>query len=87
MDPKAFERQRVLNPQKALFEMEKHNQGKKITTVDLGKGSLGRNKNGSISENIDQSDESWDPEDYVHYVVKWKDMKESDVIWEYWKEI
>ena len=74
MYPKVFARKRALNLQNALFEMEEHNKGKKITTVDLGKVSLGSNKSGSISKNIDQSDESWDPEDYVHYVVKWKGM-------------
>ena len=46
MDPKVFMRQRALNLQKALFEMEEHNKGKKMITVALGKGSLGRNKSG-----------------------------------------
>ena len=46
-----------------------------MTTVALGKGSLGRNKSGSISENMYQSDETWDPEDYLCYVVKWKGMQ------------
>ena len=77
MDPKVFMRQRVFNLQNTLFEMEEHNQKKKITTVALGKGSFGRNKSGSISENIDQSDESWYPEDYLCYVVKWTDMQSS----------
>ena len=67
--------------------MEEHNYGKKMTTVALGKGLLGRNKSGSISDNIDQSDESWYPEDYVQCVVKWKGMQAPEVIWEYWKEI
>ena len=67
--------------------MEEHNQGKKMTSFALGKGSLGRNKSGSISKNIDQSDESWYPKDYVRYVVKWKGMQASEVKWEYWKDI
>ena len=46
-----------------------------MTTVALGKCSLGRNKSGSISKNIDQSDESWDSEDDVNCVVKWKIMQ------------
>ena len=50
-----------------------------MTNVALGKGSLGRNKILSISNNIDQSDEYWDPEDYVRYVVKLKDMQVSEV--------
>ena len=87
MDPKVFARQRALNLRKALFEMKEQNQGKKITIVALGKCSLGRNKSGSIRENIDQSDESWDPGDYVCYVVKWKGMQASEVTWEYWKDI
>ena len=60
MDPKVFAWQRALNLQKAIFEMEEHNQGKKMTTFALGEGSLGRNKSESISDNIDHSDESWD---------------------------
>ena len=67
--------------------MEEHNHGKKITTVALGKGSLGRNKSGLISNNIDQSDEYWDPEDCVRYVVKWKGMQAPEVTWDYWKDI
>ena len=46
MEPKVFALQRALNLQKALFKMKDINQGKKIRTVDLGKGSLGRNKSG-----------------------------------------
>ena len=42
MDPKVFAQKISLNLQKALFEMEEHNQGKKITTVALRKVSLGR---------------------------------------------
>ena len=87
MDPKVFSRQRAFNLQRALFEVEEHNQEKKMTTVDLGKGSLGRNKCGSISENIYQSDESWGPEDYVCHVVKWKGMQSSEVTWNYCKDI
>ena len=82
MDPKTFARKMALNLQKALFDMEEHNKGKKITTVALEKGSLGRNKSGSISKNIDQSDESWYPKDYVRYVVKWNGMQASEVTWE-----
>ena len=58
-----------------------------MTTVALGKGSLGRNKSVSICKNIDQSDEYWDPGDYVHYVVKCKGMHVSEVTWKYWKDI
>ena len=58
-----------------------------MRTVALGKGSLGRNKSGSISKNIDKRGESQDPEDYVHYVVKWKGMQASEVTWQYWKYI
>ena len=53
-----------------------------MTSFALGKGSLGRNKSGSISKNIDQSDESWYPKDYVRYVVKWNGMQASEVTWE-----
>ena len=77
MDPKKFARKIALNLQKALFDMEEHNKGKKITTVALEKGSLGRNTSGSISKNIDHSDESCDLEDYVCCVVKWKGMQTS----------
>ena len=49
MDLKVFGWQMVLNLQKSLFEMEGHNQGRKMTNVALGKGSLGRNKTLSIS--------------------------------------
>ena len=87
MDPKVFMRKRALNLQTDIFEMEEHNYGKKMTTVSLGKGLLGRKKSGSTSENIYQSNESWDPEDYVRYVVKWKGIEESEVIWDYWKDI
>ena len=52
-DLKVFAEKRALNLKKALFEMEEHNQRKKITTVFLGKVSLGRKKSGSISDNID----------------------------------
>ena len=57
-----------------------------MRTVALGKGSLGRNTSGSISENIDQSDESQDSEDYVRYVVNWKGMQASEVTWQYCKD-
>ena len=67
--------------------MEEDNQGQKMATVALGKGSPGRNNSGSISENIDQSDESWYPEDYLHYVVKRNRMQESEVTCQYWKDI
>ena len=67
--------------------MEEDNQWKKITTVALGKCSLGKNKSGLIRKNIYQSDESWDPEDYVRYLVKWKGMQASKVTWAYWKDI
>ena len=87
MDLKVFAWQRALNLQHALFGIDDHNQGKKITTVDLGKGSIGRNKSVSISENIDHSDESSDPEDYVRYVFKWKGMKASEVTLGYCKDI
>ena len=70
MDPKVFAWQRALNLQHALFGIDDHNQGKKITTVDLGKGSIGRNKSVSISEIIDHSDVSLDSEDYINYVFK-----------------
>ena len=36
-------------------------------------------------ENI--MDESWDPEDYVRYVVKWKSLQVSEITWEYWLHI
>ena len=85
--PEVIRLAKGVEPTKGAFEMEEHNQGKKMATIDLGKGSLGRNKSGSISDNIDQSDESWDHEDYVRYVVKWKGIQESEVIWEYWKDI
>ena len=42
---------------------------------------------GSIRENIYKSDESWYPEDYVHYVDNWKIIQASEVTWEYWKYI
>ena len=87
MDMKVFTRQRVLNRQEAHFEMKEHNQGKKIIIVALGKVLLGRKNSGSISKNIYQSDESWDPEYYVRYVVKWKGMQASEVTWVYWKDI
>ena len=74
-------------PLKGAFETEEHNQSNKMTTVALWKGSLVRNKSASISENIDQSDEYWDPEYYVHYVVKWKEIQASEVTWEYWEDI
>ena len=50
-----------------------------MTTIALGKGSLGKDKSGLISENIDQNYESWDPEDDVRYVVKWKGMQAPEV--------
>ena len=56
LDPKVFAQQRALNLQKVIFETGKHYHGKKMTTVAFGKGSLRRNKSGSISENIYQSD-------------------------------
>ena len=87
MDPKVFARKRVLNLQKAFFEIEEHNQGKKMRTVALEKGSLGRKKSGSIRQNIDQSDEYWHPEYCVCYVVQWKGMQAPEVTWEYWKDI
>ena len=65
------------------MKMEEHNQGKKMTTVASRKGSLGGNKSGSISNNIDQSDGSWYPEYYVSCVVKWKGMQASEFTWEY----
>ena len=46
MEPKLFALQRAFNLQKALFKIKDIKQGKKIRTVDLGKGSLGRNKSG-----------------------------------------
>ena len=57
-----------------------------MTIVALGKGSLGSNKSGPIGENIDQSDESWDPEYCVSYVVKYKGMQASEATWEYLKD-
>ena len=58
-----------------------------MTTVSLGKVLLGRKNSGSISKNIYQINESWYPVDYVRYVVKWKGMQASEVIWDYWKDI
>jgi len=31
--------------------------------------------------------ESWDPEDNVRYVVKWKGLPTSEMTWEYWRDI
>ena len=58
-----------------------------MTTVALGKGSIERKKSGSIRQIIDQSNESWDPEDCVRYVSKRKGMQSSEVTWEYWKDL
>ena len=38
--------------------------------------------------NEDQTkEESWDPEDNVRYVVKWKGLQVSECTWEYWSHI
>jgi hypothetical protein len=31
--------------------------------------------------------ETWDPEDNVRYVVKWKGLPYADMTWEYWRDI
>eukprot|EP00977_Amphora_coffeiformis_P024011 scaffold14974_cov195-Amphora_coffeaeformis.AAC.18 len=31
--------------------------------------------------------ESWDPEDNVRYVVKWKGLPTAEMTWEYWRDI
>ena len=36
---------------------------------------------------LDIADDTWDPEDYVRYVVKWKGLQVSEVTWEYWLHI
>lgn len=33
------------------------------------------------------SDPSWDPEDNVRYVVKWKGLPVAEITWEYWRDI
>mmetsp|Transcript_14219 Transcript_14219/g.29472 ORF Transcript_14219/g.29472 Transcript_14219/m.29472 type:complete len:2502 (-) Transcript_14219:1540-9045(-) len=33
------------------------------------------------------NDESWDPEDNVRYVVKWKGLPYAEITWEYWRDI
>jgi len=35
----------------------------------------------------DNGKQTWDPEDYVRYVVKWKGLPAAEMTWEYWKDI
>lgn len=36
---------------------------------------------------VTKKDETWDPEDNVRYVVKWKGLPYSEITWEYWRDI
>lgn len=40
-----------------------------------------------VDETLYEDNESWDPEDYVRYVVKWKGLPIADITWEYWLHI
>ena len=42
---------------------------------------------GEKVKNHDGTEESWDPEDYVRYVVKWKALPMAELTWEYWKDL
>ena len=61
-----------------FFKWKKITRGKN-DNYRFREGSLGKDKSGLISENIDQNYESWDPEDDVRYVVKWKGMQAPEV--------
>ena len=38
-------------------------------------------------KNAVNTEQTWDPEDYVRYVVKWKGLPAAEMTWEYWKDI
>lgn len=75
-----FAKQRALNIRKeAKMLQEREEEG-----TDMGL------KPKSLSDNlplVTEGDDTWDPEDYVRYVVKWKSLQYSEMTWEYWKDI
>jgi hypothetical protein len=36
---------------------------------------------------MNKTEEPWDPEDNVRYVVKWKGLPFAEITWEYWRDI
>ena len=77
LDANLLARQRAFNIRNEK-EAEERRQKELLGMVYHSEHSL-------LDENI--MDESWDPEDYVRYVVKWKGLQVSEITWEYWIHI
>lgn len=85
LDMNVLYKQRAINIQreKALEQSRKHEL---LGVLD----DCNENNKEISDQNLSEeyiSDETWDPEDYVRYVVKWKGLPISDVTWEYWLHI
>lgn len=74
MDMQVFARQRAINMRGEQEELSR------IERAELG----------VVETKVGQSKEtelSWDPEDNVRYVIKWKGLTYSEMTWEYWRDI
>jgi len=78
MKMEVFAKQRALNIREEQMQVEQRDKEEHVHTA-------------RILENLplvlSLAEESWDPEDYVRYVVKWKGLQYSEMTWEYWKDI
>mmetsp|Transcript_6483 Transcript_6483/g.12211 ORF Transcript_6483/g.12211 Transcript_6483/m.12211 type:complete len:1937 (+) Transcript_6483:1878-7688(+) len=82
LDMNLLYKQRAINIQreKALEKSRKHELLGVLDDLDEHTKQIS-------DETLSESDETWDPEDYVRYVVKWKGLSVADVTWEYWLHI
>lgn len=81
MDMKIFQKQLKINQEmetKLLDEREKES---------INPTAIGHHLGGGAKAIVLDLEQPWDPEDNVRYVVKWKGMQNSDVTWEYWKDL
>lgn len=85
VDMTLFHKQRAINVQreKALEQFRKHEV---LGVLDDSDDATNRIHDVNLSDEHVVG-ESWDPEDYVRYVVKWKGLPITEITWEYWLHI
>ena len=81
MDMNIFARQRALNLMSDKESIKRHQE----ELFPSGKDAISKELRNVIKD--DEKEGSWDPEDNVRYVVKWKGIQVSEITWEYWRHI
>jgi len=89
MNMDVLSNQRALNIRDELSDIDRTER--ELIEQDRDSQEQSTDAPGGVIVNGDESEmsesQSWDPEDNVRYVVKWKGLPYAEITWEYWRDI